>query len=311
MSEAKIFSFINYKGGVANTTSAYHIGCCLAGAKSKKVLLIDIDPQTNLTFLCASIDAWKKRRKRTIATMYGRYMDKKPIETRKYLWNTPIRLSYGQRHPNIDLIPCDMGLIGEDIGGGRIAGAYPGMKMLKKNAKRFMRDRTFLTKVIEEVADDYDYVLIDCPPNLYSMTQNALLASDHYIITAIPDHLSTMGLNIFIDKVNKIGKLAGAAAKFAGKKTDNYHMADFGAVLFVRVQGRDQNITVTHRNKMQEIRATFPDKCFETHITELIGYTQAAENSRPVWRQFGKNARLVVKHQEYPKVVDELLKKFQ
>jgi len=310
MTRAKVFSFINYKGGVANTTSAYHIGCRLAGAKSKKVLLIDVDPQANLTFLCASVDAWEKRKKHTIARMYRQYMDKKPIETRKYIWKTPILLQYGRPHPNIDLIPSDMGLIGEDIGGERIAGSSAGVKMPKKNAKRFMRDRIFLKKAIKEVADDYDYVLIDCPPNLYSMTQNALLASDHYVITVRPDYLSTMGLNIFINNVNKIGKLVEAAAKFAGKKTDNYHIADFGAVLFVRVYGRDQNIIATHRDKMREIRAIFPDKCFETNITELIGYMQAAENSRPVWQQFGKNAGLVTKHQEYPKVVDEFLKKF-
>jgi len=53
MSKAKIISVINYKGGVGKTTSAYHIGCSLAQHYHKRVLLIDIDPQTNLTFLCA------------------------------------------------------------------------------------------------------------------------------------------------------------------------------------------------------------------------------------------------------------------
>lgn len=74
MKKAKIFSFINYKGGVAKTTSTYHIGCWLAGQKNKNILLIDIDPQTNLTFLCASIDDWKQRKSKvgTIATMYKR-----------------------------------------------------------------------------------------------------------------------------------------------------------------------------------------------------------------------------------------------
>ena len=51
MAKTKVFAFINYKGGVAKTTSTYHIGCWLAGIEHKRVLLIDIDPQTNLTFL--------------------------------------------------------------------------------------------------------------------------------------------------------------------------------------------------------------------------------------------------------------------
>ena len=81
---SKGFAFINYKGGVAKTTSAYHVGCWLAGIKDKKVLLIDIDPQTNLTFLCASIEDWKKRKSKvgTIATMYKRYLDKQPMEVK-------------------------------------------------------------------------------------------------------------------------------------------------------------------------------------------------------------------------------------
>ena len=132
MTGAKVFAFINYKGGVAKTTSAYHVGCWLAGIKNKRVLLIDIDPQTNLTFLCASIDDWDRRKSRvgTIATMYKRYLDGKPIDVKKYLWKTPIRLRDGRRHPRVDLIPCDIDLIGEDIGGGQIAGAYPSLDAL-------------------------------------------------------------------------------------------------------------------------------------------------------------------------------------
>ena len=59
---SKVISFINYKGGVAKTTSTYHIGCWLAYRKRKRVLLIDIDPQTNLTFLCVPVLKWKNRR---------------------------------------------------------------------------------------------------------------------------------------------------------------------------------------------------------------------------------------------------------
>ncbi len=149
--------------------------------RNKKVLLIDIDPQTNLTFLCASVEDWERRKSKvgTIATMYKRHLDKKPIEAKKYLWQSPIRLRNGRHYPRIDLVPCDIDLIGEDIGSGQIAGAYPSMEMMKSNAQQFMRDRHFLTKVIDEVQENYDYVLIDCPPNLYLMTQNALVASDY------------------------------------------------------------------------------------------------------------------------------------
>ena len=129
------------------------------------------------------------------------------------------------------MVPCDIELIGEDIGGGQIAGAYPSMEMLRKNARQFLRDRDFLVKTIDEVRDKYDYVLIDCPPNLYLMTQNALVASHYYIVTAIPDHLSTIGLNILIGKVKKIGELVTSATVLAGRPADNHRVAELGAVL--------------------------------------------------------------------------------
>ncbi len=315
MTQAKVLAFINYKGGVAKTTSAYHVGCWMAGKENKKVLLIDIDPQTNLTFLCASIDDWRKQKSKvgTIATMYKRFLDRKPIETKRYIWKTPIRLGDGsRRHPGIDLVPCDIDLIGEDIGGGQIAGAYPSMEMLKKNAEQFMRDRDFLVKTIGEVRDKYDYVLIDCPPNLYLMTQNALIASDYYIVTAIPDHLSTIGLNILINKVKNIDRLVKGAATLAGRKTGRDHVAEFGAVLFVRVRIGGEALTTAHAVKMKDIRESLDQgKCFATHTTELIGYTEAAEHSLPVWFHDSPNARRATRKQEYPKIVEELLEKFR
>ena len=170
---AIVLAFINYKGGVAKTTSAYHIGCWLAGRREKRVLLIDIDPQTNLTFLCASVEDWQKRKKNpgTILHMYKRYVDRKPIDTKRYIWREPIRLRGGQRYPRVHLIPCDIDLIGEDIAAGGIVGVHPSMAQLKEQAESVLRDRQFLCRVVDEVGSDYDYIIIDCPPNLYTMTQ--------------------------------------------------------------------------------------------------------------------------------------------
>ena len=281
MAQPKVLAFINYKGGVAKTTSAYHVGCWLAGPKSKRVLLIDIDPQTNLTFLCASVGDWERRKGKvgTIASMYKRYVDGKPIDTKRYLWPTPIRLRESDRHPRLDLIPCDIDLLGEDIGTGVVTGVLPSMAVLREQARQFVRDRRFLSDVIDEVSSDYDYIIIDCPPNLYLMTQNALLASDHYIVTAIPDHLSTIGLTTLKGKVDRMEEMMTSATNIAGLKKKGY--AEFGAVLFVRVRIGGRMLTTAHADKMEEVRSRF--KCFGAHTTELIGYTEAAANSLPVW----------------------------
>jgi chromosome partitioning protein len=94
MPKPKVISFINYKGGVGKTTSTYHIGCSLAGHHEKRVLLIDIDPQTNLTFLCTSIEKWQEFKKKpgTIAHIYKRYQDKIALNAKRYIWRAPVQV---------------------------------------------------------------------------------------------------------------------------------------------------------------------------------------------------------------------------
>src|SRR5437763_12466515 len=106
MARARVVSFINYKGGVGKTTSSYHIACSLAGHHSKRVLLVDIDPQTNLTFLCAKVEAWQKFKDSTgtIATLYKRWLDRKPLDTKRYRWLEPIQVLQRQRLTGLDLI---------------------------------------------------------------------------------------------------------------------------------------------------------------------------------------------------------------
>jgi len=72
----KTISFINYKGGVGKTTTAYHIGCALALYHNKKVLMVDVDPQTNLTFLCVSPQKWEefKETRGTLASLYRAFL---------------------------------------------------------------------------------------------------------------------------------------------------------------------------------------------------------------------------------------------
>jgi chromosome partitioning protein len=90
---AKIVSFINYKGGVGKTTTTYHLGCALAYAHDKKVLLVDIDPQCNLTLLCAVWDRWRDYAGKggvSVATLYERYLKGKPFVSPRNVWKSPI-----------------------------------------------------------------------------------------------------------------------------------------------------------------------------------------------------------------------------
>jgi chromosome partitioning protein len=297
---------------VGKTTTTFHVGCSLADHHGKKVLLLDIDPQTNLTFLCAPVEKWEdfKKRTGTIKTMYQRYLEKKALNTKHFIWKSPVAVGR-QRITNLDLIPCDVDLLGEDLGSGQVVGTFPNLELLRRQADQYIRDRAFIRRAIKEVENEYDYVLIDCPPNLYLMTQNALVASRWYVITTIPDHLSTLGLNILQQKVRKIGEYLRAAQTFADKSDDALKVAELGGVIFVRVRIGGSLVTNFHAATMNRVRQQLGDgACFSASTTELIGYTEAAESTAPVWMHSTSNAlRAAAKH-EYENITEEFLSRF-
>ncbi len=308
---ARVVAFINYKGGVAKTTTTYHIGCSLAQHFHKRVLLIDIDPQTNLTFLCASIEEWEefKERSGTIAGMYQRFVEKKALDTKRFIWKQPVGAAIKQRIPNLDLIPCDIDLIGEDLGGASVAGSFPTLDLLRRQSREYLRERSFLRRAVHEVEDNYDYILIDCPPNLYLMTQNALVVSKWYVVTAIPDHLSTIGLNILQRKVRNIGEHVTSAQSFAGET--GMGVAGIGGIIFVRVRLGGSRITIVHQSTMKQVQSQQQKGlCFPTHTTELIGYGEAAEQSLPVWMTQTPNAAKAANNREYEYLTREFVRRF-
>ena len=311
----KVLSFINYKGGVGKTTSAYHVACALAQRHAQRVLMIDIDPQTNLTFLCVTPEDWERRKvsQGTIRNLYDRYNTPgQALDVSRFTWRDAVRVG---RHPiqGLDLIPCDIELLGEDLGGGYIASAFSSMEAIQKGAQSYMKDRSFLKKVIDAVENRYDWVIIDCPPNLYLMTQNALHASDYYVVTVIPDHLSTIGLNTLIDKIESLGDIIAKVQPWTGSSIDQ-PIAQLGAILFVKVRIGGEMLTITHETNMTNIRSNMrskygEDRVISVHTNDLIGYSEAAENRVPVWEHGSDNARRA--GDRYIRITRELIAKLQ
>ena len=266
--------------------------------------MVDIDPQTNLTFLCADVQRWQMRKSRigTIKNLYDRYTDGVALDVNRFIWNDAVVVGRNPI-PGLDLIPCDIDLLGEDVGGSQVVGTFPTFEALRQNAQRYMKEMSFLNRVIEDTGDRYDWVVIDCPPNLYLMTQNALHASDYYVVTAIPDHLSTIGLSILVQKVGRIGETVSSASALAGQ-SEGRTVAELGAIVFVKVRIGGERITTTHENTMAAIsREPFArNKVIQKYTTELIGYGEAAENRVPVWEHNSGNARRVVRKNEYPEI---------
>lgn len=193
----QIISVINYKGGVGKTTVTANLAGELA-FRGKKVLILDMDAQASLTFSFVTPDYWDKHleEKKTIKNWFNcisEGIDTVPLSDlviRPSKVNT--FLSKNDNGGVVDLISSHLGLINVDLELATLLGGA-NMTQTKKN---YIKVHGKLRSEIQEVAaNEYDIVLIDCPPNFNIVTKNALIASDKILIPAKPDYLSTLGID--------------------------------------------------------------------------------------------------------------------
>lgn len=162
-----IYAVSNHKGGVGKTTSTINIGAALAN-KGKKVLLVDLDPQANLT---QSLGI-----KNVDITIYENLKGEKivhPVEYRANLYVLP---------SSLDLSAAEIELSSE-----------PGREYI-------------LNEILSKLVSKYDYIFIDCPPSLGLLTINALVAADYVLIPMQAEYLPLRGLAKLTEVIAKIQK---------------------------------------------------------------------------------------------------------
>ncbi|MBV7272731.1 AAA family ATPase [Clostridium sp. PL3] len=189
----KVISFINSKIGVGKTTTTVALAEFLTYEFNKKVLVIDLDPQTNATILLIKQATWKRANENN-KTIHQMFLDE--------LNNTKafnIEDSILKRTSNIDsdtnnlhLLPSSLNLI--NIGDK--------LSELEKNHELNKYSIPILSKHLNKgIIARYDYVLIDCPPNLDLITLNGLYISNYYVIPVLPDILSTYAIPEMLNKI--------------------------------------------------------------------------------------------------------------
>ena len=181
-------SVINYKGGVGKTTVVANLAAVL-GWQGKRVLLIDLDPQASLTFSFFDVDTWARHyaQNRTIRNWYDAYIDQDLNLALPSLIVSPQRINQTLKESDdvggcVDVVCSHLALINIDLelatrlGGGTI----------RQNRINFLRLHSRLLDGLESsvIQDEYDYVLIDCPPNFNIVTKTAIVASDRILIPA-------------------------------------------------------------------------------------------------------------------------------
>lgn len=214
----KVISIANHKGGVGKTTSTASIGAALA-LLGKKILLIDLDAQQNLSFTLTKNEDPEK-------SIYDSLVNDEPLPT------LPVA-------KNLDLVPASLELARAEI----------------DMATRIAREG-ILKSHLENLKEDYDFILIDCPPSLGIVTTNALVASDELYIPLTAEALPLKGLKMLDDVIKEIRKRVNPNLQLGG-------------IFFTRYNNRNLNKEIVN-----VVRDRYGDKVLNTVIRENISLAE-------------------------------------
>ena len=244
---AKTISIVNLKGGVGKTAVAVNFAA-FCGSKGFRTLLIDMDPQTNATFSCVSVERWKThaREHGTVANLLGLRGHTRAENSTISIADVVIRGVF----PGVDLIPSHLDLFTIDLD---LSGA---------TGREFK-----LRKAIEPIQEDYDIIVCDCPPNLTIPTQNALATSSYYLVPTSPDYLSALGIGILLNRVRRFGE-------------DLDHEMELIGISICRV-GRPAR----HRmDTIEALRDEFAELVLEQQITERVAVSESAYAQNSIFK---------------------------
>lgn len=247
----KIISFANQKGGVGKTTSAVNIAASL-GLLGSRVLLIDLDPQGNAT---SGVGIIKKDLKGTTREFLAGEADANSVTVET-------------EYTNLWTIPANTSLAGAEY-----------------DLFDFEDSEYRLKNLLTPLKEQYDYIIIDCPPSLGMLTVNALSASDGIIVPMQCEFYSLEGLSQLMMTIKRIKRLYNSELSIAG-------------ILVTMYNGR----LLLSMQVLAELKKHYADKLFSTQISRNVKLSEAPGFGRPVYYHDRRSKG----SQEYLEVAKEL-----
>ena len=223
-----VLAFANQKGGVGKTTSAVNLAASL-GMLGKKVLLVDFDPQGNAT---SGVGIEKNGDNSAYDLLMGA---------------NPYACIAKTAFENLDVLPSDISLAGAEL------------ELVDEKDRQYK-----LKHALDSLRNDYDYMLIDCPPSLGLLTVNALSAADGVVVPMQCEYFALEGLSQLTLTISQIKRLYNPRLELVG-------------VIIAMYDGR-LNLSV---QVLEEIKKHFPGKLFKTPVPRNVRLSEAPSFGMP------------------------------
>lgn len=227
----RVIATINQKGGVGKSTTVINLAACL-GENNKKVLIVDFDPQGN------SSSGFGIEKDELENDIYDVILNEVPIEN----------VIQDTCEPKVFVVPATIQLAGAEI-----------------ELVNTMARESVLKEALESVKDEFDYVIIDCPPSLGLLTINALIAADSLLIPIQCEYYALEGVTKLLESMNMV------------KKRMNPDLEIFGVVMTMF----DSRTTLS-KQVVDEVENFFGKKMFKTVIPRNVKIAEAPSHGMPV-----------------------------
>jgi chromosome partitioning protein len=273
---ARIISVINMKGGVGKSTTTVSLAETLAHHQRRRVLVIDLDPQTNASIMVAGPEKWNSMREaeRTLDFYFESYIVQQKPKPFKQLVEKNVSDLKGKVDVSLCASAPEFRIVERDMIESFVKRGFQIDMIQKWILERFANG-------IKNVINEYDYILIDCPPGISLFAEAALIAADTILVPSIPDYVSRLGLIAFRKRALRlINERRGGPSQLmvlATKYEDGFSL---------------------HRSEASLLKDNLGDAMFDVRIPQHVDIAKAAEWSetpRTFEQKYGQMAATIKK----------------
>lgn len=273
---ARLISIINMKGGVGKSTTTISLAESLALHQRRRVLVIDLDPQTNASIMVAGPEKWNEMREaeRTLDFYFEAYVVQQKPKTFKALIEHKVTDLKGKPEVSLCASAPEFRIVERDMIEKFVQRGFHIDAIQKWICERFANG-------LKNVVNDFDYILIDCPPGISLFAEAALIAADAILVPTIPDYVSRLGLITFRKRALRlINERRGGPSQ-----------------LFVLATKYDEAFSL-HRSEAALLKDNLGEAMFDVRIAQHVDIAKAAEWSetpRAFDQKYGAMAPTIAK----------------